>query len=90
MVQDTRSGVENHTLIVSNGGREMGDDKFRITDGIYSDHLIDGGRTWLIDNVTSYLEEIHIVQSGHMALHPSLTVDRYSCLYALSSGSIVI
>ncbi|KAL8581102.1 hypothetical protein ACOMHN_012752 [Nucella lapillus] len=66
-LMDSTPDVKNRTLIIDNGGRSLG---YSTTN--HSLYPADAGRTWLIDNSTSQLEDIRILGHAHFALHPGL------------------
>ena len=62
--------MHNRTLIIDNMGHELDDDRTQMSGFDASSFTADGGRTWLSDNRTQDLDEVHILGCTHLAISP--------------------
>ena len=70
--QDTTSNVHNRTLIIDNANQELAPSQAEIAGWDTTSYREDGGRTWITDDTTGELDEIHILGMAHVALSPQL------------------
>ena len=70
LLKDTDDHIANETLIVDNN--DVVPATAVITDHSYAtdEHLC--GRTWLNDNRTQGLDEVHVFRGAHLAVDPDL------------------
>ena len=68
--QDTTPLVRNRTLIIDNMGHELDEDRTQMSGFDASSFRADGGRTWLSDNRTLDLDEVHMLGCTHLAISP--------------------
>ena len=62
--------MRNRTLIIDNMGHELDDDRTQMSGFDVSTFRADGGRTWLSDNRTQDLDEVHMLGCTHLAISP--------------------
>ena len=59
-------------MIIDNGHQQLAASQAEVSGWDMSSYQEDGSRTWIIDDSTGQLDEIHILGRAHVALSPQL------------------